>query len=199
MCEAGFSTPVCVADCADADNAPHSVILARGPQLSASPELAPQAPRESKGWLLFADKSVAGRPSAGAQLALELRERGDRVIEVIHGAEFRQAGSVFTIRAGNSDDMRRLTDDVRREAPQLTGVVHFWSLDIETTESMTSDTFLSSARLGCVGVLQLVQALAAIDGLGLTVWLVSRIRRSAIALARSKWRNLRFGGSAGSR
>ena len=71
LCDAGFSAPVCVADCPDADSAQHSVILARGPRLSASPALAPQAPKELKTWLLFADEGVAGRPSAGAELALE--------------------------------------------------------------------------------------------------------------------------------
>ncbi len=176
LCEAGFSATVCIADCPDAERAQHSVILARGPQLPALPALAPQTSGESRAWLVFADEGIAGRPSAGAALALELRKRGDRVIQVRHGADFRPFdGSGFAIRAGNSDDMKRLMDGVSKEAPHLARVVHLWSLDMETTEAMTSDALKSSAQLGCVGALQLVQAIAATDGLVLdSLWLITR-------------------------
>ena len=66
-------------------------------------------------------------------------------------------------------------DGVGKQAPHLAGIVHLWSLDAETTEAMTSDALMSSAKLGCVGVLQLVQALAATDGLAVDgIWLVTR-------------------------
>jgi amino acid adenylation domain-containing protein len=176
LCEAGFSATFCIADCPDANSAQHSVILARGPQLPASPALAPQASAESGAWLIFVDQGAAGCPSAGAALALELKARGDRVIQVTYGAEFRPFdGSGFTIRAGDSDDMRSLMDDLSKQALHLAGVVHLWSLDTKTTESMTSDALISSAKLGCVGVLHLVQALAATEGLVLdSLWLVTR-------------------------
>jgi acyl transferase domain-containing protein/acyl carrier protein len=180
MGEAGFSHPICVADCPNADSAQYSVILTRGPQLSESPALAApasqaQAPKELKAWMLFADDGAASHPSAGAGLVLRFRERGDRVIQVFHGAEFRQAGLDFTVRAGDPDDMRRLLDGVTKEAPRLAGVVHLWSLDIETTESMTSHALKLSARLGCVGVLQLLQAMQATEGLiADDVWLITR-------------------------
>ena len=61
-------------------------------------------------------RALPDRPSAGAELALKLRERGDRVIEVTHGAEFRQwLDRAFTIRAGDPDDMRA-PDGGRRAA-----------------------------------------------------------------------------------
>jgi NADPH:quinone reductase-like Zn-dependent oxidoreductase len=83
--------------------------------------------------------------------------------------------SGFIIRAGNIDDMHRLMDSVRRRTPRLIGIVHLLSLDIETNEAMTSETLTSTARLGCVGVLHLLQALATAEGLAVdAIWLVTR-------------------------
>jgi acyl transferase domain-containing protein/NADPH:quinone reductase-like Zn-dependent oxidoreductase/acyl carrier protein len=174
--EVGFSAPICIGDYPDLELSQHSVILARGPDVGASPPSVPQSPREPRAWLLFSDNGVGGRPSAGAMLARALMERGDRVVDVTHGAEFGERnGSSFTIRAGNPDDMRRLLDDLGRRVPRLAGAVHLWSLDTKTTEATTSDDLVSSAKLGCVGALQLVQALAATDSLVVDgVWLATR-------------------------
>jgi acyl transferase domain-containing protein/NADPH:quinone reductase-like Zn-dependent oxidoreductase/short-subunit dehydrogenase/acyl carrier protein len=174
LSEAGFGAPVCIADCPDAGLAQHSVILASGPQLPAVPKSPVSGERSS--WLLFVDQGVAGRPSAGAQLAGELRQRGDRVIEVMYGVELHQDdGSRFTVRAGNLDDMRSLMESIRTDLPRLSGVVHLWSLDTETIEPMTHDNVVSSARLGCIGAMQLVQALAATDNLAAdSLWLITR-------------------------
>ena len=173
--DAGFSGTVCIADCPAFDDAQHSLILARGPQLTASPTLAPQAATESRTWLLFADDGAAGRPSVGAELALKLRERGDTVIQVMHGAELQQCdASSFRMRAGNADDIRRLMEIIGNRASRLAGIVHLWSLDAQATESMTNDALVSSARLGCVAVMQLVQALATMDRSVVdNIWLVT--------------------------
>ncbi len=178
--EAGFVDTVCVADCPAADSAQHSVIFARGPQLLASAKLAPQAGGEARIWLLFADAGVADRASAGAELARELAARGDRVINVTHGAEFRQHDAAsFTLRAGNSNDMRRLIEGVGGRTPHLTGIVHLWSLDTQISERGANDALMSSARLGCVGVMHLVQALSATDGLIVdNTWLVTHAAQS---------------------
>jgi NADPH:quinone reductase-like Zn-dependent oxidoreductase/short-subunit dehydrogenase/SAM-dependent methyltransferase/acyl carrier protein len=173
--DAGFTDTVCVADCPTPEQAQHSVILAHAPRLPESPALASQASAQAKTWLVFADAGDADRPSAGAALARKLEERGDRVIRVTHGAEFRHDGPArFGIRAGNSDDMRRLVERVGEQASRLAGVIHLWSLDMEATESLTKDALLSSARLGCVGAMQLVQALSATDRLSVDdIWLVT--------------------------
>ena len=175
--EAGFGGTICIGDGLDADNAQHSVILARGPERTASPPLVPEAAGEPKAWLLFADDGAAGRPSAASELAQLLRERGDLIIEVTRGADFRQVdGSRFQVRAGDADDMSRLMTAIGKQAPQLAGIVHLWSLDSETTEAMTSDALISAVTPACVGVLQLVRALAATENLvtgGL--WLVTRL------------------------
>jgi NADPH:quinone reductase-like Zn-dependent oxidoreductase/NADP-dependent 3-hydroxy acid dehydrogenase YdfG/acyl carrier protein len=178
--EASFGGTVCIADCPVADRAQHSVMLARGPVLTASPTLAPQAAGESRTWLLFADEGSAARPSVGAELASKLQRRGDAVIRIAHGADFRQRdASSFMIRAGNLDDMRRLLESVRKQAPRLAGIAHVWSLDAQSTEAMTSDALVSSAKLGCIAALQLIQALAATDGFAVDgIWFVTRLAQA---------------------
>ncbi|MGA7487759.1 MAG: SDR family NAD(P)-dependent oxidoreductase [Xanthobacteraceae bacterium] len=177
--DAGFSGPVCIADCPTSETAQHSVILARGPQLPAAPAPMPQASEGPKTWLLFADTGAADRPRAGAELARRLEGRGDRVIRVTHGADFRHdKGAGFSIRAGNPDDMRRLLESVGRQTQRLAGIVHLWSLDTEATESMSGDALLSAARVGCISAMQLVQALAATDGVSVDdLWLVTHAAR----------------------
>jgi acyl transferase domain-containing protein/NADPH:quinone reductase-like Zn-dependent oxidoreductase/short-subunit dehydrogenase/ubiquinone/menaquinone biosynthesis C-methylase UbiE/acyl carrier protein len=191
--DAGFGDTVCIADCPAADMAQHSVILARAPERPAAPALAPQGGEAAKTWLIFADAGAASRPSAGAQLARRLAARGDRVIEVAHGAGFRHdAAAGFSVRAGNLDDMRRLVASVGQQLPRLDGIVHLWSLDTEATESLTNDALVSSARLGSIAVMQLVQALSVTDGLAVdNIWLVTHAaqpldeRSGALQLAQS--------------
>ncbi len=176
--DAGFSDVGFVADCPEASSAQYSVILACGPQLTTSPALAPHVNGNGgpKAWLLFTDSGTAGRARAGAELALRLRQRGDTVFEVTCGARYAQAGDgQFSIRAGDPEDMRRAIKAVARQAPRLAGIIHFWSLDVETSEAMTGDELVSSARLGAIGALQLLQAVAATEDMAVdSVWFVTR-------------------------
>ncbi len=190
---------LCIADCPAADSAQHSVILARGPLLTASPALAPSNGVKPRAWLLLSDAGTAIRPSVGVEVALRLRERGDTVIEVAHGAEFRRSGASFSIRAGNSDDVRRLMASVGRQAPRLAGVVHLRSLDMELTDAMSNDALVRSAKLGCVEVLHLLQAIAATDGLAVDgVWLVTRSAQRSTAEPAPRQCSRRSGDWAGS-
>ncbi len=174
--EVRFGHTICVADCPDASRAQHSVILARGPQLFSSDSVAPQTCAESKTWLIFIDQGTGTRTSTGVELASQLCERGDRIIQVAHGADFQQlGGACFTVRPGNFDDVTLLMKAVSKEAPRLAGLVHLWSLDIEMTEGMTSEALASSAKLGCFAVMQLIQALTTTEGLAIdSLWLVTR-------------------------
>jgi acyl transferase domain-containing protein len=174
--QTGFSATVCVADCPVFDSAQQAVILARGPQLPVVPAIAPLDSTGPKAWLIFADAGVAGRASAGAKLVLQLRQRGDRIIQVIYDEHYRQIDeSIYSIRVDQIDDMRRMLESVSKQVPRLAGIVHLWSLDIETSETMSSDMLISSARLGCVGVVQLVQAIVATHGLVVdSLWLITR-------------------------
>ncbi len=172
----GFEDAICIADCPDADTAHNSVILARGPEVPASLTSSAHARSQPKNWLIFVDEGAGGRSSAGAQLAVCLRERGNRVIEVRRGTQFKEDdGAAFTIRVGNIEDMQRLMNAVRREASRLAGVVHLWSCDIETSQTATSEDVIASARLGCVGALHLMQSLASTDRIAVGgVWFVTR-------------------------
>jgi acyl transferase domain-containing protein/acyl carrier protein len=174
--DAGFTDTVCVADCPEPDSAQHSVIVARGPQLALSPALSPKELGESRTWVLFSDRGTAGCPSIGAELGARLRAREDAVIEVTQGTEFRRLDpSKYSIRAGEPDDVKLVMASVCRQAPRLAGIVHLCSLDAEATEAMTSKALPSSVNLGSVGALQLIQAVAATDGLAVDgVWLVTR-------------------------
>ena len=68
---------------------------------------------------------------------------------------------------------------VGRQAPWLAGVVHLSSLDMELSDAVSSDALVRSAKLGCVEVLHLLQAIAATDGLAVDgVWLVTRSAQS---------------------
>jgi NADPH:quinone reductase-like Zn-dependent oxidoreductase/SAM-dependent methyltransferase/acyl carrier protein len=174
--EAGFDSISGFADGPDAETAQHSLMLARGPQqTSLSPAVA-RHPAEARVWLIFADGGTADRSSTGAQLALHLEALGDRVIQARFGTDFSRNGrSEFTIRDDKPNDMRRLLDAISRDTPRLAGILHFGSLDTETSEEMTSESLVGSARLGYIGVLHLLQALASTEGLAIdAIWLVTR-------------------------
>jgi acyl transferase domain-containing protein/thioesterase domain-containing protein/ubiquinone/menaquinone biosynthesis C-methylase UbiE/acyl carrier protein len=173
--KAGFSSIICVADGPDPETAQHSVILARGPQISIAPSPVPQAICEPKTWLVIADNGAHDRSSRGSQLARELRARGDRVIEVRHGDRFQRLDESFQIGAANADDMRRLIDAVSGQARRLAGIVHLSSLDAQTSDVMTSDMLVLAAKSSWLDVLQLVRAIAATDGFVVeALWLVTR-------------------------
>jgi acyl transferase domain-containing protein/acyl carrier protein len=176
LADTGFGDPVLIADCPDSGSAAQTVIIVRGPQVPASPVPAVESAGEARTWLLLVDRGAIVGARAGEGLAAELERRGDRVIQAVHGAAFeRRGGSHFTIRAGNLDDLRQLMSSVRDCTPRLSGMVHLWSLDIQTTEAMTSDALVSSARLGCIGALQLIQAIRATEALVVEgLWLVTR-------------------------
>jgi len=176
LCETGFDSALCFADCPDSHRAQHSVILARASQLSLAPALTRPASEQPKTWLVFSDRGIGGRDSAGDKLARQLRDRGDRVIEVRHSSQFRQFDeSSLGIRADNPDDVRCLMEHVSRQVPRLAGIAHLWTLDSDTSERMTSESLRSSANLGCIGIIHLMQAIAATDGLVIeTLWLITR-------------------------
>ena len=191
--DTGFTDTVCIADCPTPETAQHSVILARGPERPPPPAFMAQDVGVARNWLVLADVGAAGRPSAAAEIARRLAARGDQVIQVTHGPGFWSDGAAgFCVRLGNSSDMRRLVVSVGQQVSQLHGIIHLWSLDAEATEFLTNDALKSSTRLGSIGVMQLVQALAATEHLAVeTIWLATQAaqhldaRADALRLAQS--------------
>ena len=126
-------------------------------------------------WLLFADDGAAGRPSVGAELAFKCENAetpssrscmAQSSNNAMHRASACAPAMLMTC--------RRLMEIIGNRASRLAGIVHLWSLDAQATESMTSDALVSSARLGCVAVMQLVQALATMDRSVVdNIWLVT--------------------------
>jgi acyl transferase domain-containing protein/acyl carrier protein len=172
----GFENSIGIADCPEPGTAQNVVVLARRTELAASVRSSAQIGAEPKHWLIFADEGVAGRASAGAQLAARLREHGDLVAEVRRGREFRaEVESAFTIRPDDVGDMQRLIHAVRTRSSRWAGVVHLWSVDIKTSEIVTSEDAVAFSRLGCVGALHLIQTLATADDMAVDgVWFVTR-------------------------
>jgi myxalamid-type polyketide synthase MxaB len=127
-------------------------------------------------WLVFADESGFWRG-----LRALLVERGERCVVVAPGEAYREkeAGS-YELRAASLEDFKRLlADALGSDQPPLRGVVHLWSLDAAQPEETTLDSLESSALMGCVGGLHLIQALVGAQAVAGSakfprLWLVTR-------------------------
>jgi acyl transferase domain-containing protein/acyl carrier protein len=172
----GFSDTASFSDCPELERASHALILSRGPQLADTSIIPAPAPAEPRAWLVLLDKGICGRASVGAELVRQLQQRGDQVFEASLAAQYRQVGiASFEIDVHQPDGMRCLLETVSGRVPRLAGVVHLCSLDIETSEVLTSAALKSSARLGCIGVLRLLQAITATANLTVdSLWLITR-------------------------
>ena len=136
LAESGFNAPVCVADCPEQDSAQHAVFLACAPQFPATAGRPLHVTEQPKYWLVFADTGTAGRASTGGELALQLRQRGDRVIQVRHGPESGQIDDeTFNITPRRPDDLRRLLESIHTKVPQLAGIVYLWKFSISRPPS----------------------------------------------------------------
>ncbi|MEM7130013.1 MAG: type I polyketide synthase [Chloroflexota bacterium] len=100
-------------------------------------------------WLLLAD--VAG---VGEALAGQLQKRGEQPILVFAGNSYQQlAADRYEIDPLSADDYHRLLHDI----PDITGVVHLWSLDQQLATDIVA--LRSATQMGCGTALHLVQAL----------------------------------------
>jgi NADPH:quinone reductase-like Zn-dependent oxidoreductase/SAM-dependent methyltransferase/acyl carrier protein len=116
-------------------------------------------------WLLFADTK-----GIGEALATQLRQRGERPILIYAGECYQQVEAyTFTIRPDSASDYRR----VLTAFPATHGIVHLWSLDLDTPHQKDGADLVSASQQSCGTVLHLVQALLheQIESAGL--WLVT--------------------------
>ena len=123
-------------------------------------------------WLVFADEGGFWRG-----LRELLVERGERCVVVSPGEAYREReADSYELRAASPQDFERLfADALGPEQPPLRGVVHLWSLDAAQSEGATLDALESSALMGCIGGLHLIQALAVAGSAKFPrLWLVTR-------------------------
>jgi acyl transferase domain-containing protein/acyl carrier protein len=134
------------------------------------------APEGEGSWLVFADGGGYWRG-----LRELLMEHGERCVVVSPGEAYREREACsYELRAASLEDFKRLlADALGPDQPPLRGVVHLWSLDAAPPEETTLDSLESSALMGCVGGLHLVQALVGAQAEGGSansprLWLVTR-------------------------
>ena len=86
---------------------------------------------------------------------------------------------VLSIGPDRPEDFRDLLETIRSQELHLAGIVYLWSFDIESSAAATTDALKATADRACMGVLQLVQAIAATSGLQVdSLWLVTRSAQS---------------------
>jgi acyl transferase domain-containing protein/acyl carrier protein/phospholipid N-methyltransferase len=126
---------------------------------------------QERTWLIFADSK-----GLGAVLATQLQTGGDRPLLVQPGDAYAQTGEqTYTIHPENVADYRQLLQTL----PPLHGVVHLWSLDLETIE--TSDDLATATQYSCGSVLHLVQALTDDGVKPAKLWLVTNQAQNMMA------------------
>ncbi|HLW48922.1 MAG TPA: SDR family NAD(P)-dependent oxidoreductase [bacterium] len=154
LAQAGFADVEVVAGTGQ-DGRP-AAIVARGPLEAPSPPAVPaELPREARTWLIFAD-----RQNIAARVAQWLRQRGASCVLVDHAEAFaRPAADRFEVRPGCAEDMRRVLDALGTGQAASGQVLHLWSLDIPSSDTLSSAALAQSQALGVVSVLHLVQAL----------------------------------------
>ena len=115
-------------------------------------------------WLIFADQQ-----GFGATLAEHLHERGDYCVlayaregseSSASSAGILPANGARQIEPTQPEEYHKLLHEVTSsDHPPLTGIVHLWSLDLNTSEEQSASALLEAQALTCGSVLHLVQAL----------------------------------------
>lgn len=113
-------------------------------------------------WLVLMDSRGVGQ-----QVITQLRERGERVIEVLPGYAYQvvRSGEQYRLNPDYAEHMQRLlTDLMKIDATPLQSVVHLWSLDIAATTELDGSILESQQGLGVGSALNLLQAMVKTPG-----------------------------------
>ena len=128
-------------------------------------------------WLILEDER-----GVGESLRTRLTAAGQRCVLARHGPSFvRRGNDHFTLDPANPAEFEQLLEEagITEERP-LRGVLHLWSLDIPTFETMTGEDLAFSQLLSCGAALHLVQALGSLKTNSPPfVWLVTRGAQAA--------------------
>lgn len=108
-------------------------------------------------WLVFADRKGVGRG-----LARTMEEKGQRCIIISPGSSYCiQEGGEYQINPSHPDELRQLFEaSLGPEHPPCRGLVHLWSLDIDSSAEVEEAGMNGARILGCASVLHLIQAAA---------------------------------------
>ncbi len=131
-------------------------------------------------WLIFADR--LGR---GAQLAEQLRKRGEHCV-----LAYAREGSTAIVPANDAHHIdpaqpeeyhKLLREVLSSDHPLLHGIVHLWSLDLTASAEQSAQAIIASQALTCGSVLHLMQALlSANENLAPRLWLITQNAQALI-------------------
>ncbi len=127
-------------------------------RLTWTQRTATEEPRSaSQHWILFADEG-----SFSAELMQVLSQRGDRCTLVRKGREFSSGPEGFRLDPASAAHFKRLTQTWENDPPG--GLLYLWGLN-ESPDAERSLAELEEAQVsGCLGALQLTQALERASG-----------------------------------
>jgi NADPH:quinone reductase-like Zn-dependent oxidoreductase/SAM-dependent methyltransferase/acyl carrier protein len=160
LAESGFTQADAFSEMEVHEGASQVVFTARGPVFDVQPrkvETKLSSPSDRKQWLIFADHSGTAN-----DLAARLRARGDTCMMLSHCECYQQIGDEeVEISLTQPQDLQRILDEtVKLSKKNLYGVIHCWSLDSKPIHETTLESLQESTSLGCVSIMNLVQALA---------------------------------------
>lgn len=116
---------------------------------------------ETRHWVLLAD-----RTGVAAQLERALRTEGARVTTAVVGPGFSESAGIFTLDPLDRDQVSQFVERVSARDQSALRFVYFWGLDANAS-TMPADRVLTGAA-------HLVQALAARQIAGRSLWVVTR-------------------------
>jgi acyl transferase domain-containing protein len=109
----------------------------------------------TKSWLIFADQQ-----EISLQLAKQLPGQNVVCILVFPGQKYQQISpEEFIINPENPDEYSQLLATVAANFPDLSKVLHLWSLNVSETQNLTVEKLKAASKQGCATTLYLVQAL----------------------------------------
>lgn len=167
--ETGFDDVTCVSDASKSGETLQAVMLAHAREEATRPAvLVPSPVAAAERWLMFGDRGDVGRT-----LSVALEARGAEVMWVSRDTCFSVDGPWrFKIRPDSPDDIRALLASVGGD---LHGIVHLWNLDIPQPDDMGAIELDLAQSLGCLSLLNLVQAVATAGrGCSPRFWVITR-------------------------
>jgi acyl transferase domain-containing protein/NADPH:quinone reductase-like Zn-dependent oxidoreductase/SAM-dependent methyltransferase len=160
---AGFAESVVLSDAsalpkANLDNVTqHSVLLAqRRIERDLNGNVEERPAREARGWLLLADRSVAGAAFASA-VAASLERTGHRVVLVNIDGAFERRGPREYLVANEKSDMLKVIESLNADSFGLDEIVHL--AGIGTVNPVDSELLATLQDVRCLTTINLLQGL----------------------------------------